>query len=315
MDIIKVIPIPNKNFISNSINVTEEIKDNNFDFTHTGEYNVKASSYTDIHPPYNAFNKLTNKYWQCGTKNKSFFSPYGCGQITYSFNPYRNSIIDNSAYQGGNPKIVTDVGFRNKTDKKNKIYGEWIQIKIPKTEKLYLHSYSILTPIPIKEKSQKIFTFPTKFMVVGSNDDDDNNNEQNWEYIDLKYITTYKDTTLQRPIKFNVNSSYSYSYYRLIIMEMPPKNSVVRINQWALNFSPYLSMNKDAFTNMNYAKFNRSNPLEKDNNSFTPLRISNIQRCNETEYIDNTNYNNVLPIFFTSILAISILFYYKKLLK
>jgi hypothetical protein len=137
-------------------------------------------------------------------------------------------------------------------------------------------------------------------MVVGSID------EQNWEYIDLQYIKTYKDTTLQRPIMFNVNSSYSYSYYRLIIMEMPPKNSVVRINQWALNFSPYLSMNIDAFTNMNYANFNTSNPLEieKHNNSF-----------NETEYIDNTNYNDILQIICTSILAISILFYYKKLLK
>jgi hypothetical protein len=312
MDIIKVIPIPNKNFISNSINVTEEIKDNNFDFTHTGEYNVKASSYTDIHPPYNAFNKLTNKYWQCGTKNKQFYSPDNCGLITYSFNPYRNSIIDNSAYQGGKTKIETDVGFRNKPNEKNKIYGEWIQINIPKADKLYLHSYSILTPIPIKEKSRTIFTFPTKFMVVGSND-----NEQNWEYIDLQNVNTYKNTTLQRPIKFNVNSSYSYSYYRLIIMEMPPENSVVRINQWALNFSPYLSMNIDAFTNMNYAKFNTSNPLEieKTNNSFTPLRISNVQRCNETEYIDNTNYNDILPIICTSILAISILFYYKKLLK
>jgi hypothetical protein len=137
-------------------------------------------------------------------------------------------------------------------------------------------------------------------MVVGSND------EQNWEYIDLQYITTYKDTTLQTPIIFNVNSSYSYSYYRLIIMEMPPKNSVVRINQWALNFSPYLSMNIDAFTNMNYTNFNTSNPLEieKHNNSF-----------NETEYLDNTNYNDILQIICTSILAISILFYYKKLLK
>jgi len=300
MDIIKVIPIPNKNFKSNSIEVTEEIKDNKFDYKHTGKYNIKASSYTDIYLPYNAFNKLSNKYWQCGTKNKPFYSPENCNSITYSFDPYRNSITDNSAYQGGKTKITTDVGFLNKPNEKNEIYGEWIQIYIPNAEKLYLHSYSILTPIPINEKSKKIFTFPTKFMVVGSND------EQNWEYIDLQYITTYKDTTLQTPIIFNVNSSYSYSYYRLIIMEMPPKNSIVRINQWALNFSPYLSMNIDAFTNMNYTNFNTSNPLEieKHNNSF-----------NETEYLDNTNYNDILQIICTSILAISILFYYKKLLK
>jgi hypothetical protein len=71
-------------------------------------------------------------------------------------------------------------------------------------------------------------------------------------------------------------------------MEMPNNNSVIRINQWSLNFLPYLSINKEAYTN-----YNTIIPIE----------------------IDNTNYNDVLPIFFTSILAISILFYYKKLLK
>jgi hypothetical protein len=87
-------------------------------------------------------------------------------------------------------------------------------------------------------------------------------------------------------------------------MEMPPNNSVVRINQWALNFLPYLSINKEAFTN--YTNYNTSIPLEIEN-----IHSSVV----EPEYIDNTNYNGILPIFCTSILAISILFYYKKLLK
>lgn len=289
MDIIKVIPIPNNTFTSNSITIDNPINDNKFDYNHIGTYNIKCSSYTDNYQPYNAFNKLNNKYWQCGYKNNTFYSQT-CTITTYSNNPYTSNIFDNSSYQGGtNSKWETSVGISGQ----NKIYGEWIQIKLPNVEKLYLHNYSILTPIPTPNNS----TFPTKFMVVGSN------NETTWEYIDLQNIKKRVDTKLQRPIIFNVNSTKSYSYYRLIIMEMPPNNSVVRINQWALNFLPYLSINTEAFANYNYTNYNTS----------TPLDIENIDSSfDKTNYINNTNYNDLLPLICTSILAISILFYYKK---
>jgi hypothetical protein len=278
MSIIKVVPIPRNTFTSNFITITDPIKDNIYDYDHTGTYKIKSSSYSNNYQPYNAFNKLNNTYWQSGNANSTFYSDR-CNVITYSMNPYnnvsKNNGYENTSYRGGNTeKRVTKVGIVDQ----NEIYGEWIQIQIPKAEKLYLHDYSILTPIPTPNNS----TFPTKFMVVGSN------NETTWEYIDLQNIKNPLDTTFQTPIIFNVNSTKSYSYYRLIIMEMPNNNSVIRINQWSLNFLPYLSINKEAYTN-----YNTIIPIE----------------------IDNTNYNDVLPIFLTSILAISILFYYKKLLK
>jgi len=291
MSFIKVIPIPNNTFTSNFITINNPIKDNIYDYDHTGTYKIKCSSYSNDYPPYNAFNQVNNKYWQCGNATGTTFYSNTCNVTSYSTDPYKNVVGNNgyeySSYQGGNAtKWVTNVG----TIGQNKIYGEWIQIQIPKAEKLYLHDYSILTPIPKPNSS----TFPTKFMVVGSN------NETTWEYIDLQNKNNV-DTTFQRPITFNVNSTNSYSYYRLIIMEMPLDNSVVRISQWALNFLPYLSMNKEAYSN-----YNTSIPLEIEN-----IHSSHV----EMEDIDNNNYNGILPIICTSILAISILFYYKKLLK
>lgn len=290
MSIINVVPIPKNTFTSNFITISDPIKDNIYEYDHKGTYKIKSSSYSNNYPPYNAFNKSNNTYWQCGNTNSTFYSDR-CTIVTYSTNPYinvaGNNGTENSSYQGGNAiKWLTNVG----TTEQNKIYGEWIQIQIPNAEKLYLHDYSILTPIPTPNNS----TFPTKFMVIGSN------NETTWEYIDMQN-TKNIDTTLQRPIVFNVNSTKTYSYYRLIIMEMPFNNSIVRINQWALNFLPYLSKNKEAYTN-----YNTSIPLEIEN-----IRSSNV----ETGIFDNTNYNGILPIFCTSILAISLLFYYKKLLK
>lgn len=300
MSIIKVVPIPNNDFSSNSITITNPIKDNIYGYDHTGTYVVKCSSYTNNFQPYNVFNNFDKSningiFWQSGSKDGIFYSDT-CDPNSYSVDPYNNvrsnNGSENTSYQGGNAeKWVTNVGI----DRQNKIYGEWIQIQIPKADKLYLHDYRILTPRPVSN----ILTFPTKFMVVGSND------ETIWEYIDLQNKNNV-DTRDQTPIVFNINSTNSYSYYRLIIMEMPLGNSVIRINHWALNFLPYLSVNKEAFTN--YTNYNTSMPLE-----MTPFRISNSKNISPKsinhEHIDNIT---ILPIICTSILAISILFYYKN---
>ena len=200
MSIIKVIPIPNNTFTSNIITIYNPIKDNIYDYDHTGTYKIKCSSYANNYPPYNAFNKLNNTYWQCGNNNDTFYSDT-CKITSYSTNPYKNVRVnngyENSSYQGGNAtKHATNVG----TIGQNKIYGEWIQIQIPKASKLYLRDYSILTPVPTPGNS----TFPTKFMVVGSND------QTTWEYIDLQNKNNV-DTTFQKPIVFNVNSTNSSS--------------------------------------------------------------------------------------------------------
>jgi hypothetical protein len=354
-NIIKVIPIPNNNFVSNAINITTPINDNNFDFTHTGNYEISCSSYANNDTQaYNAFNSLNDKYWQCnfnGNKDKRT-PPY----IAYSKHPYTNSNNNsiNSSYQGGgstNTTWVTKIKYKRYPTYEN-IYGEWIQIKLPEKKPednpIYLYNYSILTPKP----SNRINTFPTRFMVVGSNDDD---NEKNWEYIDQQNLYPL-DTSVQRPIIFNINSPYSYSYFRLIIIEMPAKNSVVRINQWALNFLAYSTINKEAFSNLNqrriemedsqvsnvnfhghnleYAKWDvpfqffddlnlqkndtyYNDPPFNNNLKYLSYNTSNPlinKEESNSPFEKNKNLNNdiIIPIICLSILAISIIFYNKK---
>jgi hypothetical protein len=149
-------------------------------------------------------------------------------------------------------------------------------------------------------------------MVVGSNNGND------WEYIDQQKLYPI-DTSVQRPIIFNVNSPYSYSYYRLIIIEMPPKNSVVRISQWGLNFLAYSTINKEAFSNLHtltnnnhyddyvfnnnlkYLSYNTSKPVINKEESKSPF-----------EKNKNSNNDIIIPLIFLSILAISFIFYNKK---
>jgi hypothetical protein len=145
-------------------------------------------------------------------------------------------------------------------------------------------------------------------MVVGSND------ENTWEYIDLQNIKKSINTFNRKPVVFNINSTKSFSYYRLIIMEMPPNNNDIKINQWSLNFVPYLSKNIETLTNMNvenYASETNNYYFSKYNTS-TPLKIENIDNSIVNDENYNNNYNDILPIIYTSILAISLLYYYNK---
>jgi hypothetical protein len=307
-NIIKVVPIPNNNFTKNEITITNPINDNKFDFTHKGTYIVSSSSYANNDTQvYNAFNSLSNKYWQ---------SNYN-GNKDYSKDPYTNSInnLINSSFFGIGNNTITNIEYSNVKDGNNKpirktINGEWIQIKIPDnfSNDIYLYSYSILTPKP----TDRVKTFPTRFMVVGSNDG------KIWEYIDNQNLYPI-DTSVQRPIVFNINSPFKYSYYRLIIIEMPPKNRVVRISQWALNFLPYSAINKEAFSNLNtltnnthyddsvfnnnlkYLSYNTSNPVINKEENNLPIESSN-----------GLKNDIVLPIICLSVLAISIIFYNKK---
>jgi hypothetical protein len=323
--IIKVIPIPKYNINSNNFNVTQPIYDNSFNYNHTGNYSITSSSYYKNFKPYNAFNKvgLNNSIpWVCDSSNSNTITT---NYTPYSQPPYYNSNNSeiNCSYQGGgnkNGKLKNywETIIKGGKDLSNStIAGEWIQIKIPtlrnESNTIYLYNYSILTPIP----TNGIYTFPTKFMIVGSKDG------ETWNYVDQRNLSII-DTTNQEPIKFNINSIESYSYFRLIIIEMPPQNYFVSISNWQLNFVPILKYNPETFTNMNtnydYFHFTSNKMVENNHSTYAiskPLENEQNEQNKKIEehifFNDNQLHNeNIITPFLIFILAISLFFYYKN---
>lgn len=336
---LQIIPIPSSkvSFSSNKLIVEDPIIDNSLNFTHTGTYTITSSSFASNNTlPYNAFNNISSKYWQCDYMNNKDFGntiPPPTYTKAYTKNPYTNSATGNSAYQGGGSsenKWSTIIGQGSggtggKGSDTTPIFGEWIQIHIPKEIPAYLFRYSILTPIP----KGNALTFPTKFIILGSETGPDKEGEAyNWQYVDQQNLATPKDTSSQVPVVFNLNSTNSYHYYRLIITEMPPNNSIVRISQFTIDVMPILTINRDAFTTMSNSDMGvRSlqyfNLLDSHRNSHyvdyklsQPLQDKKVENymlengiSNEKESIDQYV---LLPGFLLSILAISILVYSVK---
>lgn len=336
---LQIIPIPSRtlSFRSNKLVVENPIIDNSLNFTHTGTYTVTCSSFANNNTlPYNAFNNISSKYWQCDyTSNKDFGNTIPPPTYTkaYTKNPYTNSATGNSAYQGGGSSenkwsTLIGKGTGGTGSNTTPIFGEWIQIHIPKEIPAYLFRYSILTPIP----NGNALTFPTKFIILGSETGPDKEGETyNWQYVDQQNLATPKDTSSQIPVVFNLNSTNSYHYYRLIITEMPPNSSIVRISQFAIDVMPILTINRDAFTTMatsdmefrplkyfnlldshrngHYVDYKVSEPLQplpdkKAENYMLENGISNKK--------NSVDHYVILPGFLLSILAISILVYSVK---
>jgi len=313
INIINVIPIPNYNINSNNFTITEPIYDNIFNYYHTGNYSITSSSYYNNFQAFNAFNKSSNVNipWVCNFKSDN---------TNYSQDPYYNADDPtvNCSYQGGgNNNNNGNYWKTNINDGKNagsEIAGEWIQIQIPTIRNtintIYLFNYSILTPKP----SDGIFTFPTKFMLVGSNDG------TIWDYIDQQNLSII-DTTNQKPQVFNINSINSYSYFRLIILELPPQRGYVSISNWSLNFVPNMRFNIDAFTTMNanshtydyynFSRYSLSKQLENENENEDKDK-ENINIEQQVLFDNNYQQQNIITPFLIFILAISVIFYYKK---
>jgi hypothetical protein len=328
------VPIPTRVFSSNSLTIDKKTNDNikknlkqnkiddsNYDFE--GTYRVSCSSNTKGNEPFNVFNSK-NQYWQCdyrGNKNVSGYTPY-------TTDPYSNSNYPNinSTYQGGgnNSNYWRTTIYNEK--KIVPISGEWIQIQLPK--RVYLNKYRISTPSPNKG----IYTFPTKFMILGSNDG------KSWSYVDYHNIDTTNQTMKQSYNTFEIVTTNRYSYYRLIIMEMPPGNSVVRITSWSLYYSTstmYSNLMKENFTNLysstfsdkitNYSNYEISKPLELyklktqiDNTDYSFEMYNDMNDNFAKKYHSNIDtMENIfqkeqfIPLIFVSILAISIVFHYK----
>jgi hypothetical protein len=315
---ILIIPFsdPSIDFKSNKLSLDKPLYDNSFNYTHVGNYVVKASSFADDSTaPYNAFNNFSSKYWQTDFSGNSEFGKSKLVDVNYteySQDPYSNSHVANSSYRGGGDEqsnlFSTKVGS-------TAISGEWLQIQLPKDTPIFLYKYAILTPIP----SGGISSFPSKFMLVGSND------ETNWELVDNQNIEQKIDTTDQTPVFFNVNVTNGYTYYRLIISEMFKENSVLRISQFVLYGTPKQVVNKDAFTNMDagpvfipfsrdifrpYVDYKTSQPLNSfDTNKKTEAYI--LQDSVRT-IPGSWSSDMVLPSALFTILAISFALYLNK---
>ena len=314
---IQIVPLNdiNVDFKSNKLSVSTPIMDNSLNYTHVGNYIVSASSYaSDETAPYNAFNIISTKYWQTdfsGNANFEKLTVPAAYSVPYSQDPFSNSNISNSSYQGGGADEntwKTNVGS-------NPISGEWIQIQIPSETPFFLYKYSILTPIPVGG----ILTFPTKIMVVGSNDG------KAWELVDQQNIKEPIDTSNQKPVEFNINVMKRYTYFRLVISEMPKQNGVFRLHQWALYGTITQDVNRDTFTNMdigpNFIPFSTDTFRPYiDYKASIPLDDSNPNKKNE-EYVLQTDINKkasnigsdiVLPGILFTILAISFIIYSNK---
>lgn len=275
---LQILPIPSPYiyFTDNTLDVSDPIIDNSLNYTHRGIYKVTCSSFaSNKTKPYHAFNNISNNYWQCDFKDNPNFgktAPPPTYSAAYTQNPYTQSISGNSAYQGGGPsttKWKTIVGQQSDTP----ILGEWIQIQIPTEIPAYLYSYSILTPIP----NSSILTFPTKFIILGSETGD------SWEYVDQQNLQKPYDTSNEMPKVFNLNSTNSYHYYRLIITEMPPNNSIVRITHFGLNIMPTLTINRDAFTNMGEYRSPQYFNLKDCHRHFVDYKVSQPLRDSKIE--------------------------------
>lgn len=303
-------------FTSSKLSVTKPIVDNSFSYTHMGDYVISASSFkNDTCAPYRAFNNVSSSYWETDSSGNEDFNSPSTEKRTYSSayiqNPFSNSTLANSAYQGGGLKSntwSTMVG-------QNPIQGEWLQIALPSIAPIFLYKYSILTPVPVGG----IMTFPSKFMVVGSSDG------QNWDYVDQQNLSSPRDTSDGKPVFFNLNVTKNYNYYRLIVSEMFKQNSVLRINELALYGTTEHVVNKETFVGMNsfipatyeiskanikYIDYKNSVSLEEQNKKAESYVLENGLENQSQNILANGTI--LLPSVLIGILAFSFLFYGRR---
>jgi len=289
------------NFTSNSYVLTNEISDLEYVFHHTGKYDVSSSSclYNKNDNKYKTNGPFTafNNYGDNAKNKKDFFVCDMSGSLSnktasssypvYMQNPYAYATIGPATYQGGGTQRNTFSTLVNG----NKIFGEWIQIKLPEKAAIYLYKYTISTPIVIKDINNVLgpgtetVSFPKTFTIVGSNDG------KNWDLLDNQNISV-------EPIgskDFNLNTSSRYIYFRLIVSQLFQNHiGVLAIKQWAIYGTPEPVINKDGFTNMNklsYYEFNKGNEYSSFKLYSPLLQIEPVQyKIKQDVSINRVNY-------------------------
>ena len=241
--IIQVLPLPDGKVMMSSKQSITGINNNNIEnYNPNGLYEITASSYSSNNYPYHIAGSDIDKYWECGTTNSAYL-PDGT-PIQYKQPPYTGSRIS-SPYQGGGSSInvntwTTPVGKSTIVN----VRGEWIQIRLPYD--VYINRYTLRTP---QFSDPATNTFPSKFVLVGSNDG------TSWTRIDQQLISQNElpaGNVIQKG--FDINSPDKYSYFRLIIIGMGSNVDKVRIQELrlsgTLNVSP---QPKETFVTLNRA--------------------------------------------------------------
>lgn len=262
MSLVTIVPLDTP-FTQNLLDLTNY---NHSERYKNGQYLASSSSNSNNHLAYNAFNKDSLAYWECGNTN------------TDSNPPYRNDPYINaspSSYIGVKPEYIikTLVGNTN-------VEGEWIQIELP--YKVYLTNYSILPKQDINNQQ-----FPQKFYLLGSNDGVD------WNIVDQQINGRSRGTNI--PTIFSVTTIYNYRFFRLVICELN-KGTTVSICQLKLDGNlnlisgnAYLT-NSIVFSSQENVVYNggeNSNMISIDGNIYTNgATIVNVNPPNYEGIID-----------------------------
>jgi len=243
-NIIQITPLPNNKLLLEETTEITGIDNKGIDkYTPNGSYKVTASSYANnTTSPYRAFNGSDANYWQCdynGTLSSNTNKQYQ----KYTTDPFNGK--NPSTYQGGGDQKntwTTQVGTVS-------LLGEWLQIQLPYS--IFLYNYTIKT-LNFTVNS----TFPKRFAILGSNDG------IVWEYIDQQNVKT--PVLNSKPSRvYNINSTKAYSYFRLVISEMPNEAKSIAIKQWNLNGVTELTPNPDYKTNESFVTLSRWMDIDK----------------------------------------------------
>lgn len=242
-NIIQIFPLPNQKLLLAEETQVTGIDNKGIDnYTPNGKYKVTASSYASATTsPYMAFNGSDSNYWQCDYNGSS--SDINKKYPIYTTDPFNGK--NPSTYQGGGAQTntwTTQVGTVS-------LLGEWLQVQLPYS--IFLYSYIIKTPNYTVNS-----TFPKRFTILGSNDG------SVWEYVDQQNVKTAVLNSKPSRV-YNINSTKSYSYFRLVISEMPNEAKNIMIKQWNMNGVTTLTPNPDYKTNESFITLSRWMDVDK----------------------------------------------------
>jgi hypothetical protein len=329
---IRVLPIRdddkeiNYDFTNVTMNLTDNIIEPGYNYDHTGKYIVTSSSCMyDVddsryknHGPFVAFNnynneskKSKNNFFLCDMNGSPERAANSLPYTKYTQNPYAYAYNDGVApYQGGGALQNTWSTMINGKP----IYGEWLQIQLPKLSGVFLFKYGILIP----DSWTDPISFPKKFVVVGSKDG------QTWNFLDQQNLTEKPDDGFQ---EFNINSTEKYTYFRLIVCELFSNHTgIIGIKQWSIYGTPHPEINNDviendstdadngtsesfsnisqtinAYSSQNYSNFKLSSPLNQETIKYNKQN-KNDYKAYANAYID-TNANTYIVASFVVLAA------------
>ena len=236
--IIQITPLPDNKILLAEETEIAGIDNKGFNnYSPNGTYKVTASSYASAETkPFMAFNGSDANYWKCDYKDNTE-SNVQKNYPKYIIDPFNGR--NPSTYQGGGEQTNTWTTLVGTVS----LLGEWLQVQLPYS--IFLYNYTIKTP-----QFTLNSTFPKRFTILGSNDG------SVWEYVDQQNVKT--PVLNSKPSRvYNINSTKAYSYYRLVISEMPNEAKIVIINQWNLNGVTTLTPNPSYKQNESFITLSR----------------------------------------------------------